>query len=322
MLFLKDIFHDFALLPIPPGARLSYVSLACVADAFHKNSTPYISLPEFEDIAAKHLNFTAKHSRVYYEMFSVLFGMDECLYLNNNLDADSEPQFPSARIQSHCLVPPTQFILYLFNQLFNLPSRSETNVSHSGCTDRNTPRELLDGRNALAAFWKENTSKWLNLVHISNYGRKSETDLSHTDVRHLNFIFHTCLPKEFNMVLIVQSQFHNWILHNEEKPAGSGFDEDLVASCSVEFALKSTQVDSLLPSSSIGTGTIPLDFLSSWINWGMDLKPASFHDLKFTRNGVAYSSLAGSSQGSPFPILTASPNFWKKKPDLGRRTND
>jgi hypothetical protein len=179
MLYLKDIFHDFALLPLPPTTRTSYQSLASVADAFHKTATPYISLPEFEDIALKHLNFTDHHSRIYYELFAVLFGADECLYLNNS---DGGQQcFPASRIAGHCLVPPTQLILFLFNQLFNSSSRGELFVE-SGSVDKNSPRELIDGRNALSLFWRDNASKWMNLVHIANYGRKADVDISQTGI--------------------------------------------------------------------------------------------------------------------------------------------
>jgi hypothetical protein len=181
MLYLKDVFHDFALLPLPPVSRLNYQSLASVAAAFHKNATPYISLPEFEDVATKHLNFSAQNSRVYYELFAVLFGHDECLYLNNNARDGLDQRFPATKIQNHCLIPPTQFILFLFNQLYNSPSRGKLIVDEDALSlDKNSPRELMDGRNALALFWKDNASKWLNLVHIANYGRRADIDLSQT----------------------------------------------------------------------------------------------------------------------------------------------
>jgi hypothetical protein len=88
-------------------------------------------------------------------------------------------------------------------------------------------------------------------------------------------------------------------LHNEEKDLSlyADYDEELVASCTVEYALKATQVDSLLPSSNVVSGTIPLDFLSSWISWGIELNPISFHILLFTTHGLAYSNQADSSQG-------------------------
>ena len=156
MLYLKDAFHDFGLLPLPPGSSLNYRSLVSLADAFHRNATPFISFPEFEDIASKHLSFTANNSRIYYELFAVLFGTEECLYLNNDAAADLQhlhPRFPSAKIHSHCLVPPTQFILFLFNQLFNDSSMRhglDKEEAHSfNNNSRNIPRELMDGRNAL-----------------------------------------------------------------------------------------------------------------------------------------------------------------------------
>lgn len=135
-------------------------------------------------------------------------------------------------------------------------------------------------------------------------------------MRHLNFLFHTNLPKEFSLVLIIQSQFHNWILHNEEKDLSlyADFDEELVASCTVEYALKATQVDSLLPSSNVVSGTVPLDFLSSWISWGIELKPSSFHTLKFTPNGLAYSNEVRSSQGIT-ALLIPSSDFEQAEPD-------
>jgi hypothetical protein len=104
-------------------------------------------------------------------------------------------------------------------------------------------------------------------------------------------------------------------LHNEEKDLSlyADYDEELVETCTVEYALTATQVDSLLPSSNVGGGTVPLDFLSSWITWGMELKPDSFHTLKFTPNGLAFSNQAHSSQGIFTKPFTLSSDIWKAK---------
>lgn len=331
MLFLKDVFHDFALLPVPSGARLDYASLSFLAGALHKNATPFVSLPEFEDLASQHLSLTHTqryasqhtqrsnciHSRLYFELFALLFGEEYCLVLNNSAgDRSSKNNYvDKLNIHGQCLVPPTQFILFLFNQLYNRPDRDQLSATSSFNTG-SSPRELVEGRNCLGQFWRENTAKWLNLVHLSIYGRAPSTGLSQHDVALLNFLFHTNLPSEFNQVLIAQSQFHSWILHNEEKDLSlfAEYDEELALSCSVEYALKATQVDSLLPSSSVTSGTYPLDFLTSWITWSMELKPTSFHPLQFTPNGLAYSSNATSSQGSItyFPFS----NLFLSSPDI------
>ncbi|KAJ3395959.1 hypothetical protein HDU92_004456 [Lobulomyces angularis] len=258
-IFLRDCFHDQCLLPFPTDNKISsdkqkfnFHNLTLVANDFYLLKTTHINFNEWKSTSSKHLGLNYEKSLVYFELFAIIFRDDECIFKENFSKKNSTKIegvesnnyiFEPTKIEENCLLPTTQFVLFLFNQLFNEPSSSALSLKHEEerVCKKKYPKELLNGRKNLSNFWKTNADKWLNLIHIINYGKlfnlnnnidikfqnlknsnnlvidndnnfnKNITQhLSKIDLKNLNFLFFGILPKVCSNIQLSNQKLKNY----------------------------------------------------------------------------------------------------------------
>ncbi|KAJ3225803.1 hypothetical protein HK099_006201 [Clydaea vesicula] len=282
-IFLRDCFHDQCLLPFPTDNKISsdkqkfnFHNLTLVANDFYLLKTTHINFNEWKSTSSKHLGLNYEKSLVYFELFAIIFRDDECIFKENFSKKNSTKIegvesnnyiFEPTKIEENCLLPTTQFVLFLFNQLFNEPSSSALSLKHEEerVCKKKYPKELLNGRKNLSNFWKTNADKWLNLIHIINYGKlfnlNNNIDIKFQNLKNSNNLLNTLSSEELEL---------------------SNNIEDIV----ISFTTKFTPLSSRCSGNYItGGNSYPIELLDTWINWALCNESLNPHQINFSING-------------------------------------